>query len=45
MEDKLEADLGEPLRGLLWGRAQFAATLASAVVATRQLEKRHFEGR
>lgn len=37
---RLEAVLGEPLHHLLWNRAQFAATLASAVVATYQLRER-----
>ncbi|MCP3974952.1 MAG: hypothetical protein GY720_10710 [bacterium] len=39
--NRLEAALGEPLHQLLWRRASFAATLASAVVATHQLRARH----
>ncbi len=38
---RLEAALGEPLRILLWQRAHFAATLAGAVVAARQLQHRY----
>ena len=38
---RLDATLGEPLHQLLWRRALFAATLASAVVATHQLRARH----
>jgi GTP-binding protein EngB required for normal cell division len=38
---RLEAALGEPLYQELWRRAQFAATLAGAVVAAHQLRARH----
>jgi GTP-binding protein EngB required for normal cell division len=38
---RLDAALGEPLRRQLWRRAQFAATLASGVVATHQLRDRY----
>lgn len=37
---RLESALGDPLRLLLWRRALFSATLASAVVATYQLRDR-----
>jgi len=38
---RLEVALGAPLRRQLWKRAQFAATLASGVVATHQLRERY----
>ncbi len=38
---RLESSIGEPLRRQIWSRAQFAATLATGVVATHQLRERH----
>lgn len=41
MAARLDVAIGEPLRRALWGRAQFAATLASGFVATHHLQRRY----
>lgn len=41
---RLDVAIGEPLRHVVWQRAQFAATLASGVVATHQLRDRYSPG-